>query len=141
MNKEALISSPQEKAEKINQLIKIGASVNLDTNLISDGYHTFGELYEHRITLFITLCKFLSIDDDTTCAPSQYHVWRTKKHSDESEWDGWFIMGIRKESGKQITYHLPISKWAETGFCDTLDKAPEWDGHTSADVLERLKSL
>ena len=26
---------------------------------ISDGYHTFDELYEHRIALFITLARLL----------------------------------------------------------------------------------
>jgi hypothetical protein len=50
-------------------------------------------------------------------------------------------MGIGKEKGKQISYHLPLSRWDETYFAETLDKAPEWDGHTSADVLERLKTL
>ena len=37
---------------------------------------------------------------------------------------------------KQITYHLPLSKWEETGFAETLEKAPEFDGHTPDDVLE-----
>ena len=32
-------------------------------------------------------------------------------------------------------------RWEETNFAKTLDKAPEFDGHTPADVLERIKSL
>jgi hypothetical protein len=49
-------------------------------------------------------------------------------------------MGIGTAKGEQISYHLPMSKWEE---CDVLirDRAPEWDGHTSNDVLERLKQL
>ena len=68
-------------------------------------------------------------------------VWKTRMHSDGSVWDGWFILGIGEEPGKQITYHLPESKWDECIFADEYIKAPEWDGHTSADVLERLKQL
>ena len=96
---------------------------------ISDGYHTFDELYDHRITLFIALCKV-----------TKYQVWKSRKHSDGSEWEGLFILGINKEAGHQITYHLPISRWDEID-CDVEERAPEWDGHSSADVLKRLKEI
>ena len=66
-------------------------------------------------------------------------IIRSKVHY--SPTDGWFIMGIGKEKGNQISYHLPLSRWDETDFAETLDQAPEWDGHTSQDVLERLKTL
>ena len=109
------------------------------TGLLSDGYHTFDELYDHRITLFIALCRTQAyIENEFGCSR---FVWRSKTHHDGSSWDGWFIMGIGKEKGGQISYHLPLSRWDETDFSETLDKAPEWDGHTSADVLERIKAL
>jgi hypothetical protein len=101
-----------------------------------DGYHTFDELYEHRITLFIALCKELSRHPK-----NEYAVWRARQHSDGSNFNGWFVMGIGINKGSQITYHLPLSKWGETNFVDTFEKAPEFDGHTSQDVLERVKSL
>jgi hypothetical protein len=102
---------------------------------ISDGYHTFDELYEHRITLYIALCKQMFFTNKI--------VWRSKKHSDgELAFGGtWFVLGINKEKAKQITYHLPIHKWNETKFATEYDKAPEFDGHTSTDVLERIKKL
>jgi len=100
-----------------------------------DGYHTFKELYQHRYILFIKLCNVLQTRDD---AP----VWRSKLHADGTMFEDSFIMGIYKEEGKQITYHIPIKKWEETDFiAETLDKAPEFDGHTSDDVLERIKDL
>lgn len=111
-----------------------------NTNNISDGYHTFGELYEHRIGLFIALCK-MAADWNTDLARNKSYVWRSKKHSDGTEYIGWFLLGIGKDKSNQITYHLPISKWDETDFAETLKQAPEFDGHTSADVLERLKQL
>lgn len=96
---------------------------------ISDGYHTFDELYEHRIELWIKLCH------------GSYGAWRTQTHSDGSCWEGWFVLGLGREQGKQITYHLPMSRWGDCAWADTLEIAPEFDGHTSADVLERLKGL
>lgn len=122
-------------ADLINGYINAGVTdANLDTNKISDGYHTFGELYDHRITLFIALCRIYSIEMGGP-------VWKSKKHHDGSSYDGWFIMGIFKEKGKQISYHLPISRWDDINYCEELDAAPEWDGHTSNQVLERLKML
>ena len=108
-----------------------------ETMSVSDGYHTFDELYEHRITLFIALCKAIATFDLLN-PPT---IWRSKLHSDGSSFDGWFILGMNKVAGRQVTYHLPLSKWEDTGFAETLEKAPEWDGHTANDVLNRLKLI
>lgn len=123
----------------LNEIIKASsATKELDTNLISDGYHTFGELYDHRIALFIALArKYRDLMLEERADPE---VWKSKKHHDGSSWDGWFIMGIGKERGKQISYHLPISDWGRIE-CEELEAAPEWDGHTPADVVERLLKL
>lgn len=99
---------------------------------VSDGYHTFDELYEHRISLYIALCRELV---------RKKYVWRSKAHSDGSMFDGWFILGIFTKKGRQITYHLPLSRWNDTSFAIDLPMAPEWDGHTPQDVIERLKQL
>jgi hypothetical protein len=101
---------------------------------VSDGYHTFNELYEHRHALFIALCRHWQM-------PSL--CWRARQHADGSMYDGWFVMGLTTMRGKvtQITYHLPIRLWDRTNFAHTFDYAPEWDGHTSSDVIERLYSL
>lgn len=106
---------------------------------VSDGYHTFDELYDHRIALFIALCKKIEDIDQRQSGPNR--VWRAKKHHDGSEYEGWFIMGIHKEKGRQISYHLPLSKWDDANFADTYDITPEWDGHTPEDVLTRLSNL
>lgn len=116
-----------------------------DDMQVSDGYHTMDELYEHRFALWIALCK--QVQDislvDTPNGPSLNgkRVWRSKLHDDGSEYEGWFVLGIGKEKGKIMTYHLPNIKWDEVSFAETLERAPEFDGHTAADVLERLKNL
>lgn len=119
----------QKKEDAINALIK-----DADKSKISDGYHTFGELYSHRNILFVKLAKFIKSENNR-------HVWRSIRQSDGSMDKDWFIMGIGKDAGDQISYHLPISMWEQTMFAETLDKAPEWDGHSSNDVLLRLTEL
>lgn len=108
---------------------------------VFDGYHTFDELYEHRIVLFIALCR--SIHGVKRYEDGEVNlVWRAKMHSDGSSYDGWFTLGINREKGKQITYHLPLRYWEATDFAITYDKkekVPEFDGHTPDDVLNRLK--
>lgn len=113
-----------------------------DEMSVSDGYHTMDELYDHRVALFIALCRhmheLLGMEN-----PGKFKIWRSKNHDDgEPAFGGtWFVMGIGTKEGQQITYHIPIAQWHETDFADTLERAPRWDGHTSYDVLNRLKNL
>jgi len=119
-----------KSTEAINALIsnEVGG---IESGDISDGYHTFNELYEHRVRLFIELCRCY-----------QDKAWYSLKHSDDSLINGWFVLGLNKEEGKQITYHLPMEHFKEVGeFAEELKKAPEFDGHSSKDVLNRLKNL
>lgn len=104
---------------------------------ISDGYHTFNELYQHRIVNFMALCRFVNIQYVDS---PEHRIWKSRKHSDGSVWDGWFILGIGTAPGEQITYHLPGKYWDLCEF-EALEQAPDFDGHTSADVLERISKL
>lgn len=141
--REAPVYYVVSELSQVNQLIQ-----NLPKNQrenVSDGYHTFKELYDHRIRLWIELCKAKSEQFQNKGGVMDFEncpVWITTVHSDGSSWDGWFVLGVGKEKGQQITYYLPNSYWNECSrFATILEKAPEFDGHTSADVLERLKEL
>lgn len=102
---------------------------------VSDGYHTIEELYEHRYFLFMSLCRNYKKHNHS-------NVWMSKKHFDGSSYEGYFILGIFKEKGKQISYHLPFKYLGNCyEFADILPRAPEWDGHTSDDVLKRINEL
>lgn len=105
-----------------------------DRGNVSDGYHTFNELYRHRRTLFFALCR--AIQDNHT-------VWRSKRHNEEDEeiYEDMFVAGINTEQGSQITYHFGLKYWDEMDFAQTYERAPKWDGHTSDDVLGRLQKL
>lgn len=104
-------------------------TIECEVGKISDGYHTFDELYAHRCTLFAALMK---------CNPEL--SWKSEFHFDGSRFDDWFIAGMNLPSGV-ITYHLPMDQfWQKLNVIKTLDNAPEWDGHTSDDVIKRIIS-
>lgn len=105
---------------------------------VRDGYHSFDELYEHRIVLYIALALSIAVSDHHSLSDA---IWRSKKHSDETNWDGWFLLGIGIEWGSQITYHLPMRFWNNCDFAHTFGRAPKFDGHTSQDVLKRISEL
>lgn len=104
-------------------------TIECDVGSISDGYHTFDELYAHRCTLFAALMKF-----------NNELSWKSELHFDGSQFEGWFIAGMNLPDG-MVTYHLPMNPfWDKLNFIQTLDNAPEWDGHTSEDVIKRIVS-
>lgn len=133
------------RTQAINEMIQSEKENGHDTGQISDGYHTFNELYDHRVELFITICRVIHglgrLGLLSTQQPNDMCVWKSIKHSDGVELEGWFIMGVSKTKGDQMTYHLPISRWDDCFFAEELERSPEWDGHTSDDVLKRLKLL
>lgn len=102
---------------------------------VSDGYHTFDELYAHRTALWKALCRAMNeLWGWTAC-------WKSRVHSDGTSYPGWFVLGLNTEPGKQITYHLPDSEWNKCDFARELEKCPEFDGHTPSDVIERVNRL
>lgn len=110
-----------------NSILKLPCEVGE----VSDGHHTFNELYEHRCILFLALMK---------CAPNL--SWYSLYHDDGTTWDGWFIVGIDLPNGS-VTYHLPKKYFisaAKTG-AKPLYRSSKWDGHTSNEVLKRLKDF
>ncbi|EHP4281597.1 hypothetical protein K3629_000463 [Escherichia coli] len=106
-----------------------GETSPVDMGEVSDGYHTFNELYAHRVRLFSSLMHAYA---DLS--------WWSRKHSDGEEWDGWIIAGITTPEG-EITYHLPVEEIEFLPEGTELEFGKEWDGHEANDVLGRLLSL
>lgn len=107
--------------DMINQ--QIAALENGGT--ISDGYHTFDELYYHRMMLFSVICR-----------DHKEKAWKSKQHQDGSMFDDYFIVGITTPAG-DFTYHYHEQHW---GVFDVkeIERAPEWDGHTSDDIIRLM---
>lgn len=96
---------------------------------LSDGYHTFNELYHHRAILFSVICN--SIPDK---------AWKSKLHDTGDMYDGMFIVGIETPEG-QATYHYDIEPYWDMFKVKELEKAPKWDGHTPQEAIERISKL
>lgn len=99
-----------------------------DIGRISDGYHTFDDLYFHRMLLFSIICKI-----------HNNRAWRSKLHSDGTMFNNFFVVGINTPEG-QYNYHYSLSYWDYFDGIIELEKAPEWDGHQPEDI-RRLESL
>ena len=96
---------------------------------LSDGYHTFNELYHHRAVLFSVICNLF---------PEK--AWKSKLHDTGDMYDGMFIVGIETPQG-QATYHYDINPYWDFFKVKELENAPKWDGHTPQDAIERLLTL
>lgn len=121
---------------EINEAIKMLPENQKE--LVSDGYHTFKELYSHRVKLFVALLNTLESLHYRINYPSK--CWKSKLHADGTMFDGWFIAWIGTEKWETLTYHLPDSEWEKLKVWE-IEKAPEWDGHTSDDVLNLLSNI
>ena len=99
----------------------------IKTGELSDGYHTFNELYYHRAVLFSIICN-----------EHKDVAYKSKKHHDGTMYDGMFIVGINTPQG-QYSYHYDLNVWSMFDVPE-LEFAPEWDGHKPSDI-ERLISI
>lgn len=119
--------SQEHFTDTINSLISKGKEQGFSTNGISDNWHTFEELYDHRMMLFTVI---LNNNKDI--------AWKSKFHFDGTMFEDFFVCGIDTPDG-QFTYHYHLKHW-EMFKVPELDRAPEWDGHKPEDIT-RLLSL
>jgi hypothetical protein len=79
------------------------------TKDISDGYHTFGELYEHRHALFLTL---LEVNRQLNNAAGGFEAWWTRRHHPNNDpmfdLEGMpgILVGFELSTGS-VQYHMP----------------------------------
>lgn len=120
------------KIEEINEMIQENKKLGIISSKdISDGHHTFGELYKNRIILFCTLCNLLPNIS-----------WKSKKHFDEENdpmFSDNFIAGINTPEGI-ATYHIKLKYW-DLFDVPELEKAPKYDNYNNEEVLKRILSL
>lgn len=118
----------------MGNIIKITIDGVEETGKISDGYHTFEELYEFRKVYNAVLFN-------EWYSRGVYSVHKSKKHGDGEECfgGGWFIVMATTPDG-QISNHYEMKDW-ELFECEEREMADVWDGHTSQDVIDRLKKI
>lgn len=106
-------------------------SLKIKIGDISDGYHTFNELYHHRAVLFAVICNTY---------PDK--AWKSKQHDDPNfpMYDGMFIVGIETPDG-QATYHYDLDPYWDIFNVKELERAPKYDGHTPDEAIRRIGLL
>jgi hypothetical protein len=134
LHERLLDAATREKIAMLDAMIVADALALLKaqepiTGETSDGYHTFNELYHHRAVLFSVIV-----------ANYKDRAWKSVRHHDGTMYDGMFIVGIDTPDG-QATYHYDIDPYWDMFDCKVREFAPEWDGHTPAQAIERIGKL
>lgn len=116
--------------------------INITPEGISDGYHTFDELYYYRLcynaALINTLVKLIK---ENPAKFKDIKVCKSKKHfGGEPCYDGsWFIVMISTPWG-QISNHYKLEYW-DMFNCPINKQSWKWDGHGMKEAMERLNRL
>lgn len=122
--------------EDIKQRIKTYVSVKRNYGLgsISDGYHTFDELYEYRLLYNAALFNEFH-------KQNLYKVHKSTKHhgGDDCFGGGWFIVMAWLPTG-QISNHYEMKYWDLFNIPEQ-EKADKWDCHSPEVAKIRLLSF
>ena len=108
------------------------------TEDVSDGYHSFKELYRYRLLynalFFNTLWEWEEAEGD-----QGFNIHKSKRHSDGEECfgGGWFIVVAQLPTG-QITNHYELKDWDLFNIPEKK-KAAKYDGHSPNDVAIRIE--
>ena len=101
---------------------------------LSDGYHTFNELYDYRMIYnALVINQFAS--------QGLYNCHKSKRHSDGEECFGgdWFIVTMELPTG-QVSNHYEMKYW-DKFKCEERETADPWDGHTPQVAFERMMAF
>ena len=141
----------QEVQELVNSLGDLKGSV-------SDGFHTFDEIYNFRKLYNALLFNEWAMQIKTETAFSKDASGRTKQIvvAESNKYDvhksirhnngelcfggGWFVVIAILPSG-QITNHYEMKDWGLFKIPEVEKAKYEFDGHTSQDVVERMLNL
>lgn len=152
VSEEFLKSATQDIQKEIDQLGKVDGRYVAQ---LSDGHHTFDELYEFRKMYNAVLFNEWAnpntvryhLDEKEfggvgNTQGNKYQVHKSWKHHDGELCfgGGWFIV-VAMLPGGQISNHYKAEDWDLFRVPEVEKALFEFDKHTGKDVLERLKNL
>lgn len=116
------------------QFLKLNKAGEFQAALVSDGFHTFAELYAYRMAYNAALFNEFA-------SAGKYEVHKSRCHEDGLPCfgGGWFVVVAELPTG-QITNHYPLADWDHFRIPER-ERANPWDGHTPAVALQRLLAL
>lgn len=102
-----------------------------DMGEVSDGYHTFDQLYDYRKV-------YNALFFNELAARGECSVHKSRRHHDGEPCfgGGWFIVMATLPTG-QVSNHYELKDW-DLFRCEERETADEWDGHTPDDAYDRL---
>jgi hypothetical protein len=119
-----------EVCKKLDHIIEFARSLQQEQDIgeISDGYHTFNELYYYRMLYNAAFFNLLPKD----------WVHKSKRHhtGEECFGGGWFIVMANLPTG-QVSNHYELKDW-DLFKVPEKEFADEWDGHTPQEAAERI---
>lgn len=116
---------------------------------VSDGYHTFHELYQHRMALNAALFNFWAAERIKLerffgleyVAPPIPKVMKSKLHNDGTMFEGGYFVVLAITVEGQISYHYQLKHWDEFRIPEVERIPIPYDNHTPKGVIERLMKL
>lgn len=105
----------------------------VDVGEVSDGYHTFNELYRYRMLYNAAFFNLLARN-------GQVEVCKSRRHSDGEKCfgsDDWFIVMAILPTG-QVSNHYESKYW-DLFDVPERETAFEYDGHTPNEAADRLE--
>lgn len=101
--------------------------LNQHVGELSDTYHSFDDLYKHRLVLTAALFRNIPF------------TWKARIHEDGTMFDGMFIVGVTTPDG-DATYHYDLEHWDRFNVPE-LPHAPKFDGHTPELAMQRIEKF
>lgn len=112
------------------------------TSDVSDGYHTFAELYRYRMLLQAAWFNSMKLASGSpeSGQPYWYDVHKSWRHSDGELCfgkDNYFVVVAELPTG-QITNHYKGEFW-DLFDIPEKERANEYDGHTPEEAADRIE--
>lgn len=123
----------KEEFESMIDYLEVENEKPVDIGEVSDGYHTFNELYRYRMLYNAAFFNLLARN-------GQVEVCKSRKHSDGEKCfgsDDWFIVMAILPTG-QVSNHYKSKYW-DLFDVPERETAFEYDGHTPNEAADRLE--
>jgi hypothetical protein len=134
-----LLNDYEDNRIRVTMIVEdLDAEPAPDFGEVSDGFHTFNELYEFRKLYNAALFNEWALEGFDK---PFYDVHKSRLHHDGTvpfENDpSWFIVVAQLPTG-QISNHYRLDDW-DLFQIPERDRAAEFDGHSAADAADRLR--
>lgn len=111
-----------------------------DPSMVSDGYHTFAELYRYRMLYHALWVNEAYANQLLGLTHEDMDIHKSMRHHDGTlpfpDDDNWFIVVVQLPTG-QIRNHYRLQDW-EKFQIPIRERAAEWDGHTPEQAADRM---